>query len=291
MTPTIEMVDTREITPGPNDRTKFNQVSLDELAANIAEHGLIQPITVRQLDCVPSIYQIVAGERRFRACKDILGWEEIPAIVKDLTDEEASAIMLAENVARDDLDAIDEGNAYANRMALYGLSAQDVADQAGVTVIRVRFRTKLLNLRPDIQALIRNDDLRLGYAQILANANLDPNRQLLALAQLRDNPRATPSWFRRVVNELLEQQAQGALFELSLLNEQAEIVEPELPELPPHPSDTTPPKVGVTTREIITGQATFWQAAAAAWDELGKPFKRQECQAAAMALQSTLAFI
>ena len=286
----IEMIDTRDIIPGPNDRTKFNQSSLSELAANIKEHGLIQPITVRQLDAA-DCYQIVAGERRFRACKDILGWTEIPAIVKDLTDEEASAIMLAENIARDDLDPIDEANAYASRMALYGLSAQDIADQAGVTVIRVRFRIKLLALRPDIQSLVRSDDLQLGYAQVLASANLDPNRQILALAKLRDNPRATPAWFRRIVNELLEQQAQGALFEMPLFGGPAEIVKAEAPELPPHPSDTAPPKVGSTPREIITSQATFWETAATAWDELGKPFKRQECQAAAMALQTTLAFV
>lgn len=87
---TIHQLDTAQIFPGPNDRTQFDANALAELAANIAVHGLIQPITVRTIEGAEH-YEIVAGERRFRACTDILRWQTIPAIVADLTDEEAAA--------------------------------------------------------------------------------------------------------------------------------------------------------------------------------------------------------
>jgi len=288
MTSTIEMLDTREIIPGPNDRTIFDKSALKELAANISEHGLIQPITVRWVDDAGA-YQIVAGERRYRACAELLGWLEIPAIVKDLDDKEASAIMLAENIARENLDPIDEARAYASRMNRYGLTADEIAQQVGVSTIRIRFRLKLLWLRDDVQKLIRSGNLSIGYAQILADADLDPNRQLLAIGKLRDNPRATPAWFRRIVNELLQQQAQGELFEMPLFGgpQLGATTEPVVT-TPPTPGDTVPPVSGHTPREIVAGQSTFWSEAAAAWDSLGKPFKRQECEAAAKALQLAL---
>lgn len=285
---TIEMLDVTEIIPGPNDRTIFDSAALKELARNISEHGLIQPITVRWLDAT-NCYQIVAGERRFRACKDVLGWQEIPAIIKDLGDEEASAIMLAENIARENLDPIDEAKAYASRMQLYNLTIAQIAEQAGVTTVRIKFRLKLLTLRSDIQDLVRTDNLLIGYAQILADAGLDTNRQTLAIRKLRDNPSPTPAWFRRMVNELIKQQAQGVMFEMPLMGIGYDVVTiTEAPQEPPHPSNTKPPRIGSSAKEVVANQANFWESAAAAWDAIGKPFKRQECEAASKALQLAL---
>lgn len=311
----IQNIPTIQIQPGNNDRTKFDQAALQELAASIQAHGLAQPITVRPIwtcarcghvvtdpgewcdkckhDEFRHHYQIVAGERRFRAVRDILQQDTIPAIVRtDLTDEAASAIMLAENVARADLDPIDEGRAYQYRMDTYSWSIQDCADRAGVSTVRVHFRLKLLRLRDDVQKLVRDGNLPIGYAQILADANLDANRQLLAIARLRDNPHPTPPWFRREVGRLLEQQSQESLFNAdaflvstTVSEEQNVYVEP------PHPTTTTPPIEGQTTRDKIINQVTFWRKASEAWDALGKPFKRQECQAAAEALSLALAAI
>jgi len=287
----IQMIDTQMIIPGPNDRTVFNQDSLQELAANIADNGLIQPITVRWIDDA-DMYQIVAGERRFRACTAVLDWKEIPAIVKDLDDLQASAIMLAENIARANLDPIDEGRAYASRMTRFSLSVSEIADQAGVTPVRVHFRLKLLKLREDVQRMVRSDNLSIGYAQILADADLDHNRQMLAVSKLRDNSHATPSWFRQVVNELLKQQAQGVMFDLPLMGGEMESAERKTKmRMPPTPSDTTPPTVGNNPKEIVGHQAGFWQQAADSWNQLGKPFKRQECEAAAKALQFALSVL
>lgn len=169
----VTMIDTTLIVPGNNDRTRFDPTALRELAESIKGHGLIQPVIVRHLDGT-ELYQIVAGERRTRAI-DLLGWPEVPCLVADLNDEEASAVMLTENVARDDLDPVDEANAYANRMALYGWDEKRCAQQAGVSTVRVQFRLKLLKLRDNLKDLVRTGDLELGYAQIIAQADLDAN--------------------------------------------------------------------------------------------------------------------
>ncbi len=288
MSETVVNLALSEIVPGNNDRTVFEPQALADLAENIRQHGLIQPITVRRLEGT-DLFQIVAGERRYRACS-MLGWEAIPAIVRDLSDEEASAVMLQENTARADLDPIDEGRAYQRRMATYGWTVQQVAEAAGVSVVRVQFRLKLLQLRPELVDLVRHGSLALGYAQILADAGLDTNRQMLAVAKLRDNPRPTPGWFRAIVSELFQQQAQGQLFDLPLLGGPLESPAQQQPLAePPHPATTQPPRQGHTHREVLAGQVAFWAEAAAEWDRLGKPFKRQECEAAAKAVQLALA--
>lgn len=284
----VTRIDARLIVPGNNDRTQFDPAALRDLANSIQNQGLIQPITVRPIDDT-ELYQIVAGERRYRATQ-LLGWPEVPALVVDLSDEEAAAVMLAENVSRKDLDPIDEARAYQVRISRFGWDEARCAQEAGVSKTRVQFSLKLLRLRDDVQDLIRKGQLQRGYAQILADTNLDPNFQMLAVRKLRDNAHPTPPWFRRICSELLSQQAQGVLFDAPLFGGQLPIdasasqAEPE----PPHPSTTVPPRQGRTTKEVIANQAGFWQQAAESWNRLGKPFKRQECEAAARALQSTM---
>ena len=279
----INQVPISQIIPGKNDRTVFDETGLRELADSIKEHGLIQPITVRYTkDCTQ--FEIVAGERRSRACK-FLEWETIPAIIKVMEDEEASAITLAENIARKSLDPIDEARAYQRRIDEFGWTIEDLAKYAGTSSIHIRFRLKLLKLIPEIQKLIRFGNLSLGYAQILADATLDTNFQLTAFATFRDNPKPTPGWFRNIILDLKEKQDQGVLFNGPLFDriEKSEIKNEEIPE-PPHPNTTTPPKIGHTIKEIIRNQMSFWEEAAKQWDVIGKPFKRNECQSAAQAL-------
>lgn len=283
----ITILPISEIVPGQNDRTVFDAVKLAELADSIREHGLVQPITVRQLDGC-ELYEIVAGERRFRACS-LLEWTEIPAIIQDLTDEEAAAIMLSENVARADLDAIDEGLAYQKRIKAYGWTAQDCADKAGVSVVRVQFRLKLLKLRSDLQELVRSGNLDIGYAQIIVSSGLDANFQLLATRALQENASPTPPWFRRLCGELARRQSQVKMFDDPLFSGLPGVIPQPVETIePPHPTTTKPPKHGNSPKEIIESQMAFWNTAAEAWDRIGKPFRRQECQAAALALQGLL---
>lgn len=286
MTKEITLIDTNEIVAGNNDRTTFDQAQLQELADSIGQQGLIQPISVRFLDGC-DLYQIIAGERRYRACK-MAGLDQIPAIILDIGDEEASILMLTENVARADLDPIDEANAYASRIAQFRWTVKECAQRAGVSDVRVRFRLKLLRLRDNLQKLVRDGQLTIGYAQILADGKLDANRQMIAIARLRSNPSPTPTWFRRQVGQLLEEQAQESIFDTDLFTARA-IAEQEMTFTePPHPNTTTPPIKGKSPRERILSLVEFWQKAAGQWNALGKPFKRQECQAAAQALSFAL---
>lgn len=204
---------TTEIAPGDNDRRSFDREALEELARSIAENGLAQPITVRPLqDAQGHRYQIVAGERRWRAVAEVLGRETIPAVVKDLDDLQASSIMLAENMARADLDPIEEAEAYRKRMRLFGWDQTEVANVAGVSCDTVMRRLALLDLAPDIQALIQHGQLPLAHADALVK--LDRNRQRIALRVFSGTNEMPIGDFRAMCMELLEEQSQEALFDI-----------------------------------------------------------------------------
>lgn len=271
-----------QITAGDNDRRTFDPAKLAELAASIQENGLAQPITVRPIN---GGYQIVAGERRFRACQ-LLGLAEVPVIIREMTDDQASAVMLAENTARADLDVIDEAHAYAKRIAA-GWTVEKVAQTAGVSEIRVQFRVKLLKLSPVIQQVVKTGNMTLAYAQALADAGLDSNRQLMAVRWLQAQDKPSLAQWRAFINKLATEQNQVVMFDLPLITGQAaQLPAPVAVSEPAHPATTKPPKAGRTAQEIVQGQVTFWQSAAEQWGAIGKPFKKQECQAAAQALMA-----
>jgi ParB/RepB/Spo0J family partition protein len=202
-----------QIVAGNNDRREFDPVKLEELAASIAAHGLAQPITVRPLGGRAPTFEIVAGERRFRAISRILEWDTIPAIIRELDDEAASAIMLAENTGRADLNPIEEARAYESRIRRFGWTPERIADIAGVSADLVRRRVSLLSLAPDIQHMVAFGHLPIGHAE--AMARLDRNRQMLAVRVLREKENVPLRLFRQIVNQLYEEQSQEALFDLA----------------------------------------------------------------------------
>ncbi len=208
---TIQNLDTANIVPGDNDRRSFDTVELEKLAESLNEHGLAQPITLRPIEGKTERYEIVAGERRFRASQ-LLGWDSIPAIVRELNDEQAAAIMLVENVLRVDLNPIDEAKAYSKRAQQFGWSAPQIAAQAKVPVSRVRARLALLDLIPEAQVLVQGGSMGLGFAD--AMVDLDGNRQYLALRYFSQTDRPTLTEFRSLVGELLAAQAQDTMFDV-----------------------------------------------------------------------------
>ena len=197
------------IVPGNNDRKAFDPEALETLAASIREHGLAQPITVRPLG---DKFQITCGERRFRAISEVLGWSEAPCIVRQLTDSEASAIMLTENTARVDLNPIEEARAYQSRIDSFGSALEEVARVAGVSTERVRRRLALLRLVDEAQHLVSRSLMPLGHAE--AMAALDENRQRIALRVLQAREGLPLTTFRQVVGNLMAEQSQGGLFDL-----------------------------------------------------------------------------
>lgn len=129
-------------------RTIFNQEKIDELARTIHTHGIIQPIVVREID--EEQFEIIAGERRFRAIQQ-LGWETIPAIVKNLNDTETASIALIENLQREELSPIEEAVAYAKLIDLHQLTQEALAQRLGKGQSTVANKLRLLKLPEEIQ--------------------------------------------------------------------------------------------------------------------------------------------
>jgi len=206
----VEMVPVALITAGDNDRKTFDPAGLQELANSIRDKGLLQPITLRRLRT--GEYQIVAGERRYRAMSGNLQWSAVPALVRDLTDEEASALMLLENTSRTDLNPIEEATAYQVRIEKFGWSHPRVAEMAGVSLARVQKRLSLLKLAPEVQILVKHGNLPIGHAETLAS--LDTNRQIRALHVYQASPSMSLTSFREAVNTLQAAQDQALLFDL-----------------------------------------------------------------------------
>jgi ParB family chromosome partitioning protein len=167
-----------------NDRTVFSADAIAGLAASIDEFGLANPITV-----VPAgdRFTLVAGERRFRAHQH-LGRATIQALVRgDMDERAASAVMLAENTNRVQLNAIDEAKAFAERIERFGMTEAEVARWAGCSAGQVRWRLRLLTLDAHVQMLVATGGLTHGYAEALLKI-ADHNLQVLAVRKLQETP-------------------------------------------------------------------------------------------------------
>lgn len=144
-------------------RKSFDQKSIDELAQSIKENGLLQPITVRK-----SIggYELIAGERRLRALKQ-LGLNEVPAIVRDFNDQQIMEFALLENIQREDINVIEEANAYEKMMQSLGYTQEQLAERVGKSREHIANTLRLLKLPKDVQALVENKKLSMGHVRPL----------------------------------------------------------------------------------------------------------------------------
>lgn len=144
-------------------RLNFNDDTQKELTASIKEKGLIQPVLVRKLG---DEYELIAGERRFRAAKT-LNMNKIPAIIRSVTDEESLEISLIENIQREDLNPMDEAKAYKRLTTEFNLSQDDVATKVGKDRTTVANSIRLLNLPEDIQMKIESGEISVGHAKVI----------------------------------------------------------------------------------------------------------------------------
>lgn len=144
-------------------RRRMDEEALQQLAASIAEHGVIQPILVTEL---LDGYQLVAGERRFRAAQ-LAGLERIPAVVRQLVDREQLELALVENVQRADLGPIEEAHAYRQLVDEFGLTQDDVATRVGRARSTIANTLRLLELDPSIQEAVSDGRLTEGHARTL----------------------------------------------------------------------------------------------------------------------------
>lgn len=217
---TISLLPVEEIRAECNDRRAFDPSSLADLAASILAHGLAQPITVRPSADGPG-YLIVAGERRYRAHL-LAGLPTIPTIIRTLSDRAASAVMLAENLSRSDLDPMEEARAYQSRIERFGMIPEEVAAMAGVKVTRVRWRLDLLRLDATLAHFVSRGTFAVGFAWELRD--LDVNRQHLAFRALDENPDLGLAAFKALCSRLLLEQSQEAMFQHADFFQMAEYV-------------------------------------------------------------------
>lgn len=158
-------------------RQIFNEEALQELASSIKEHGVFQPIIVKK-----SIkgYEIIAGERRFRASK-LAGKTTIPAIVRAFTDEQMMEIALLENLQRENLNVIEEANAYKQMIEKLNLTQDGLAHKIGKSRSHITNILGLLRLPKEVQDLIETNQISMGHARVLSK--LEDSNQILAMAE------------------------------------------------------------------------------------------------------------
>ncbi len=156
----ISLVDPRSDQP----RKTFDRATLEELAESIVRHGLLQPILVREY--ADGRYQIIAGERRFRASK-IAGLAEIPAIVLEKDDKKAAEIALIENIQREDLNPIEEAMAYRALAEEYGLTQEELSEKVGKSRSAIANATRLLELPDEVLMLVASGKLSAGHGRTL----------------------------------------------------------------------------------------------------------------------------
>lgn len=160
-------------------RKQFEEESLKELAESIKQYGVIQPLIVRK---VKDHYEIVAGERRWRAAK-IAGLKEVPVLIREYEDRQASEIALIENLQRKDLNPMEEAMAYRDLMEEYGLKQAEVAEKVSKSRTVITNALRLLKLEPSVQKMVEEGTLSTGHAKVLLGL-IDLDNQVIAARQI-----------------------------------------------------------------------------------------------------------
>jgi ParB family transcriptional regulator, chromosome partitioning protein len=178
----LREIDIERILPNSHQpRKNFDEDSLNELAESIRAHGVVQPIVVRPLD--DGFFQLIAGERRWRASQRA-GLSKIPAVIRESGEHAALEIALIENLQREDLNPIEEAEAYERLVVEFGLTQEDVAHRVGKNRTTVANMLRLLRLPPEVQQWLRENKLSTGHAKALLSLNdltaiLDTARKII----------------------------------------------------------------------------------------------------------------
>ena len=174
-----------QLVPGRNQpRKHFDGNALGELAVSIKNQGVIQPLLVRLLPGLPQRYEIVAGERRWRAAR-MAGLTEVPVIITEYTDKEAMTVALVENLQREDLNPMEEAEALQALREAYRLSQEELAEQLGKSRSAVANALRLLQLAPAMKEALARGDISAGHARALLAVSDEKLREELHAAILR----------------------------------------------------------------------------------------------------------
>lgn len=181
---TISEVPIDRIEANPNQpRREFDEDALNELANSIREIGIIQPITLRQVD--DNMFQIIAGERRWRASQ-IAGLRAIPAYIRTIKDENVMEMALVENIQREDLNAIEIALAYEHLLANSGMTQEKVAERVGKSRTAIANHLRLLKLPAQVQMALQNKEIDMGHARALL-AIESPSLQVKLFKEIQKN--------------------------------------------------------------------------------------------------------
>ena len=162
---TAQVVPIEYLQPGRyQPRTDIDSEHLQELATSIEQHGIVQPIIIRQL--AENRYEIIAGERRWRAAQ-LAGLHEVPVITRAMSDQDALAIALIENIQREDLNVMEEAEAYQRLSREFGITHQQIARIVGKSRAAISNTLRLMDLHPSVQVLLRDKTIDMGHARAL----------------------------------------------------------------------------------------------------------------------------
>ena len=168
-----------KVEPNPGQpRQDFDELELEALAESIAQHGIIQPLTVRELSS--GYYQIIAGERRWRAAR-MANLQEVPAVIIEADDKKVMELALIENLQRQDLNPVEEALGYQSLMADHGLTQEEAANRVGKSRPAVANSLRLLNLCDEVLQKVRSGELTAGHARALLS--LKTEKDQLSMAQ------------------------------------------------------------------------------------------------------------
>lgn len=190
-----------EIEPNRDQpRKNFNEKALSELAKSIEKNGIIQPLLVRPMS--DGSYQLVAGERRWRAAH-MAGLHEVPVTIREMTDEEASVFALIENLQREDLNPVEEAEGLKSLIETYGFTQEEAADRVGKSRVAVTNTLRLLKLPQSVLSLLGEGKITAGHSRALLG--LDDEKEMLRIA----DSAITNELSVRQVEKMVKYAAQG----------------------------------------------------------------------------------
>jgi ParB family chromosome partitioning protein len=182
---TVAQIDIRELRPNPyQPRREFNEEKLQELSESIREHGIIQPLIVRKSSVRG--YDIVAGERRFRAAQ-MVGLTTVPAVIREFSDIELMEVAVIENLQREDLNAIEVAEAYAQLMKKANLTQEQLAKRVGQSRSHVANMLRLLQLPAPVRTLVSRGTLSMGHARALLAVEDEAEQTRLAQKVVKED--------------------------------------------------------------------------------------------------------
>jgi ParB family chromosome partitioning protein len=179
----VQQVPIAHVSSSPfQPRTVFHDEQLQELVDSITQHGIIQPLIVRRRH---DRFELIAGERRWRAAQRV-GLAEVPVILREASDQDVLELALIENLQREDLNPIEEANAFARLAREFSLRQEDIAQKVGKSRAAVANSMRLLDLHPEVQSWLTQDRISVGHAKVLLSLKSPEEQRLLAEQVVRN---------------------------------------------------------------------------------------------------------